>query len=77
MAVAVSEYGVLKTSVLQDPKVDVRLQALVALHRLQDPSDSDDPVVKEYTHAIYDCRAKVCCANFSFKFIYLKLLFNS
>lgn len=39
--------------------MDVRLQALIALHRLQDPRESDDPVIMEYISAIYDSSPKV------------------
>ncbi|XP_044727913.1 condensin complex subunit 3 [Chrysoperla carnea] len=33
---------------LQDPKYKVRTQAVIALHRLQNPNDPNDPVTKSY-----------------------------
>lgn len=39
--------------------MEVRLLAINALHRLQDPKDFNDPVINEYIKVMYDANARV------------------
>ncbi|XP_023023077.2 chromosome associated protein G [Leptinotarsa decemlineata] len=45
---------------LQDPKSAIRQQAVISLHRIQDPSNPDDQIITQFTHLMNsDIFAKV------------------